>query len=271
MKGGSPFLIDSHPRNDWLMKAAVVWWMARAQRGDLRESGDHDSDSAQGMLLLGLTLLPFITFVLVRIVHGWLLDRYVLVTTIAVVVGIGCVLSVIRSNAAVAFLAIFVLSVVGLQERRFWVLSGSDALTESNFSVRSRGELEGLQKFVQKGGHLDLPVFDREMVYCQIVYYGSAEWTRRLEFLTDEEREIRSEGTDTVVKMNKGLGDFYPLRLEDYAEFTAKHSDFLLFAEPEGWIFQALRNEGAGTQILRASGDGRLYLVKMKEHAQPEN
>ena len=53
------------------------------------------------------------------------------------------------------------------------------------------------------------------------------------------------------------------------AESLTKHSDFLLYAEPEGWILKSLRHEGASMQALQVNGNRCIYLVRTKQDTSP--
>jgi hypothetical protein len=80
-------------------------------------------------LLSSLLLLPYITFVVVRVAHGALYERYILASTIGLVLGIGSVLALLQRRAVVLF-ALLVLSSVAVREMRFWHHSGVDPRSE---------------------------------------------------------------------------------------------------------------------------------------------
>ena len=249
--------------------AAVVWWMVR---GEIRASGGSEesrSNLVEGSLLLGLILLPFVTFVVVRVAHAGLLDRYVLISTIGIILGINCALSLIESRAAVLLLALFVFMSVGLHEERFWRQSGYDPLSD-NISARSTDEFASVQKLIQSSGHLNLPVvFDQAPLYFQLVNYAPPDWTKRLVYLTDEEKDLAFNGDDTTVRVLKAISSDFPVQLDDYTEFTRTHSEFLVYSEPEAWILYEMRRQGAFVQVLQRVGSRAVYLVKMRESFYP--
>jgi hypothetical protein len=261
---GSYFLIDGAfgAALALVSIAAITWSRFWPQQDISQQWKPDDGDVAEVALLLSLIALPLIAFVLVRPVHGLLLNRYVLATTIGVVLGVACALSIARPRM-VALFALFVLSSVGVRELRFWHHSGVDPMGRA-WSVISADEFVQIEKFVQDGGHLDLPVvFGPGLVYAQTAYYSPPSWTRRLVYLMDDQRELSREGNDIVVRALSGLRDFMPLRLADYSTFTAAHREFLLYSEGEDWTF--LNREAASMQLLEMEGARRLYLVKMKE------
>lgn len=243
--------------------AAIVWWTARGDRGGLAES--DPSALPEGILLLGFVVLPLVGFVLARVGHGALLDRYVLAATIGIALGVSCALCVIRSPAAAALLAIFVLSRVCLPERQFWLLSGIDPLSENHYSARSTSEFDEIQGLVEGSGHPDLPVVvDDGPTYFQMVHYSASGLTKRLLYLTDEQKELSYHGTDTTVRVFELIRDSFPLRLANYSDFVSTHPEFLVYAAPEGWALYAIRQEGASAEVLKTSGPRTVYLVKMK-------
>ena len=221
-------------------------------------------DWAQETLVLGLSALPLITYEFLRVMHGGLIVRYVLPTTVGLVLGLAWVL-VALERKTVALVAVLLLVTVGVREMRFWHHWGFDPRVR-DYDTRPMSDFAELQRFVDSSGYLDLPVvFSETMLYLPVVHYCPAEWNRRLVYLTDERRELRYEGTDNVVKIVEGMADFLPMRLEDYTKFTAEHRQFLVYSEPTEWASNALRDEGNAVQVLKVSGNRWLYLVTMKD------
>jgi hypothetical protein len=241
---------------------SIVWALPR--RNDRPgEEQDAALPLVEGALLLGLNLLPLIIYVMARITHGGLGDRYTLATAIGLILGMAWVLARLPGRA-IALFAVGSVAILGIREMRFWQHGAIDPLTRNDSYASSHGELAEIQKLVQSGGHLGLPVvFDQEVLYPQIVYYGSPDWTRRVVFLTDEAKEFAFDGNDTAVKIMNSFRDFFPVRLADYGEFTTIHAEFVLYAEPVGWMLAALQREGATAQVLGVDGWRRLYLVRM--------
>jgi hypothetical protein len=219
-------------------------------------------------LLSSLVALPLIIFVVARLLHGGLLVRYTLPAIIGIVLGLGYVLRMLPPRAIV-FFALLLFCSLGVREMRFWHHSGLDP-RERDFTTRSREEFEEVRNFVQSAGRLDLPVvFAESMLYPPVTYYCAADWTERLVYLTDESRELRYEGTDSVIKTIKGFRGFLPLRLVDYTKFTTEHSEFLVYSEPSEWPLRALLDEGNSVEVFKIEGNRWLYLVRMKSGAAP--
>ena len=261
---GSFFLID----NAFVVALSVVTITAIAWLcmlgGDSCQLNAEDENIAEGLLLLTLIALPVFAFVLVRLADAILTSRYVLATTIGLILGIGCLLSMLRPKG-VALFALFALFSVGMREMRFWRHPEFSPMGPDS-SVKTAGEFVHIEKFVQDGGLLDLPVvFGAGMVYAQIVYYSPPGWTGRLVFLTDEQKELSLAGTDTLARVLAGLRDSMPLRLTDYSNFTAAHNKFLLYSQGGDWVLTSLKHDEAAIQLLEIEPGRQLYLIKMKE------
>lgn len=225
-----------------------------------------EMEPVEGMLLLGLSLLPITTAVLVKMLGGGFLNRYELATTFGMILGMGCLLGRLPRRGVLLF-GIVLVANLGIQEFQFWRHPGYDPRT-TELSARSKEELGEIRTFIERSGHEDLPVvFDSELIYDQFVHYAPAEWRPRIVYLTDEDREYRHDGTDTAVRLIRGLGEYLPTRLEEYGEFTGAHREFLVYSDPAQWALAAMLREGATAQLVRVDGERRMYLVKMREGA----
>jgi len=246
--------------------AAIVWSYLWPKQALLQPAGHQANDVSEAALLLGLNVLPLIVFVLVSLTHGVLLDRYALATTIGVAFGIASALYTVRPEAIVLF-AILLFPTVGRQEGSFWRHKGVQTLRP--YSIQSPTEFGQIQEFVQSGGHPNLPVvITQGMVYFQMVYYSPPEWTKRLVYLTDSDKELAFEGTDTIVKAMVGLRDYSPVRVVNYGQFTTTQREFLVYSDGAGWILENLSREAASVRLLKLDKGRCLYLMQMR--ASPE-
>jgi len=258
---GSYFLTDA-PFGVGLAVASlaiIAWtrWQRPSTPAPMRSTG---TESADATLLASLTALPLIIFVMARLTHGIMTARYALPATIGIVAGLAIGLSLTPSRIVSVFF-LFALSSVALREYSFW-RTGHHPRTDE-YSAGSMERLAQVEKLVRSVGHENLPVvFDQGVLYPQILYYRPGDWTQRLVYLLDQDKEIKVEKVDTMVRMMKVYEGFLPVQLQDYTEFTRQHSDFLLYAEPQGWMLTALREEARSVQRLQTEGSGVLYLVK---------
>jgi uncharacterized membrane protein len=247
---------------------AIAWSRFRYVR-DRSPQTSKDDKTAPDLCLLSLIALPLIAFVLVRLTHAILTNRYVLAATIGIVLGAAFALSHARPKT-LALAALFILSSVGIRELRFWHHSGVSPLGRE-LSAVSVDEFPQIEKFVQSGGHLDLPVvICQGLIYTQLAYYSPPSWTGRFVYLVDEQKEQSITGTDSIVKVLLSLRNFMPLRLAEYSEFTASHREFLLYSEGEEWVLTYLNREGASIQLLEMEAHGRLYLVKVNDGSRSD-
>lgn len=226
------------------------------------EEADKESGIAEGTLLLGFLALPVMTLAITKVLHGGMVERYVLATTIGITLAIACVLSLARGKVVAVF-AIFVLSAVGIHEFSFW---------RSVHSFRLENPATPVEEFVGKAGHTELPVaVSNGLAYLPFAYYASPNWANRFVFLTDEREAVQYFGIDTADKNLTLLRGYVPLHVSDFSEFTSLHPEFLLYAEDTGydfdWLPYHLSHEPWSLQVLAMEQNRRLYLVTRKEEA----
>jgi hypothetical protein len=243
--------------------AAISWRYLWPHEPDTKQAGEPDRDTVDGGLLLGLIALPVVAFLLISLIHGILLSRYVLAAVIGLVLGITTVASIAGRKAVLLF-AVFVFCLAGVHEWSFWFHREFDSFMPY-FSATSAGELQNMTEFMQSAGRPDLPMVVSDcLLYSQFAYYAEPGWKNRLLYLADEQRELRYTQSDSSSKSLAAFGRFFPLRVVDYSEFTAVHPEFLLYSEGLDWCVSALLKDGFAVQLV-ANGHGKIYLVKVKE------
>jgi len=242
-------------------------WALRA-RSEKSESSTAATALPERVLFLALTLLPLILFGVMRVIHGALLDRYALPATIGLMSGVASALYIVGPRGTAVF-ALFIAANIGMGEIRFWRHHRTDPLLhEDPYSLGSVERVGQIERFVRNGGHEDLAVvYAHAILYGQVIHYSPGTWTRRLVCLVSQREELKYENTDTMFLALKGLGEFYPIRLADYDEFTATHPEFLMYADRMDWPLRSLSSEATSMQLLRMDGDMMLYLVKMKKNS----
>ena len=230
-----------------------------------RSGAGDDERVAEGILLLGFVGLPFIVFVPLVLTNGILLNRYVLATTIGMILGIASAVLIAGRKAAAIF-ALSVYCVVGARELNFWHHPEHDSLTPY-FSATSFEELQDMKETLRSAGHPDLPIVVSDcLLHAQFVYYFESNLTNKLVYLADAERELRSTGSDTSSMSQLAFSEFFPLRVDSYSEFTSTHKEFLLYSEGLDWYTPILLDEVSSMQLLTTKyGYGQVYLVRMKE------
>ena len=225
------------------------------------ESRKRSAGLSEAILLLSFVALPGIVFILVRVLHGILIARYVLTATIGIVAGLAYALKIGGRRAASIF-AIFVFTVVVVRESIFWRTPEFDPFLPY-YSATSLDQLRKMQVLIESSGHNDLPVVVSDgLIYTQLVYYADPHWTEKLVYLVDAPRERRSVGVDTASRIMLSFSHYFPLQTLDYSKFVGAHRQFLLFADGADWYWSVLLDDGA--TIEPVSRQGPLYLVKMK-------
>jgi uncharacterized membrane protein len=252
-----------------LSVAAILWFMVfgihRLPDEDTDGAPRGDIEFAQGVLLLGMAMLPAVLYAATLITNSAMNDRYTLSAAIALILGVGYVLAMVPRRV-IALFAVFLLVLLGVRELNFWRNGHFDALAQVEACASSSKELTQIENFIQSAGHSDLPiVFDQELLYPQAAFYCAPAMTKRVVFLADEDREFQFDGNDTAVRIFRAFRHFFPLRVEEYSQYTRTQPQFLLYAEPEGWMLNAMLHEGSTAQLLEIRGPQRLYLVQMKE------
>ena len=259
---GSFFLTDP-PYGAGLALAALaaIAWTRFSYQDGLPAAESNERDWSQGTLLAGMTVLPVIAFVLVRVTHANLTNRYVLASTLGLAAAIGLSLTLVRPKVAALF-AIFLLASVGLREYGFW-RNGHHPMA-GDLTVLTREEFARVERFVLSAGQTDLPVvYGPELSYIRMAYYSSPDWDRRVVHLVDEELEQRYVGNDSIPRISRPLAEFLPLQLRNYSEFIGKHREFLLYSDGTDWMLDQLALDAASVRLLKTEGSSKLYLVRM--------
>jgi hypothetical protein len=220
-------------------------------------------DPAEASLLLTLLLLPFPTALATHLMHGMMVDRYVVASVLGVALSLACVMSLARGRV-ISIFAVFILSTIALHEFTFW---------RSAHSLRLENPAPPVEALVQKAGHTDLPVVISDgNTYLQMAYYASPESNKRFFFLEDGQKAVQYSGTDSLNKGVQILQSYVPLQVEPLSEFVAAHRTFLFEVEDQGgfnWLPGYLQAEASSIQLAGADGTRKIYLITVKENSTP--
>lgn len=246
-----------------LLSIAVVGYSLRAI-GKVQKS-DHEGKAPlpEIAMLFGFVALPLIVFVGALTTQGLMLDRYALAATIGVIAGVAAAASFLDQRT-VLLAALLVVAVVGDREFQFWS-HGISPLTHP-YSLNSNSQVSDIQSFIERAGHHDLPVvFSHPLIYSQIRYHAPRPFTDRLISLTSQDRELSFEGVDTMFRAMHGLGDFFPVQLEDYDDFMTSRSEFLFYSEFPEWSLVAVSRDAESIRLLEKENGRRLFLVRTRK------
>jgi hypothetical protein len=213
------------------------------------------NDVVEAVLLFGLLAVPLTTLAVIKVMHGAMTDRYLLVTVIGVAVSLACLLSVARREA-LGLIALCVISTIGVRELSFW---------RSVHSLQVWNSSAPVEDFVGKVGHEDLPVaIDSGTRVLQLEHYASPAWKSRFIFLQDEEKSLQYLRTNSVDRNLVLLKPYLAFQMEPFTEFVTRHRQFLLYVEDEdkfNWLPRYLPGAGFEMQVLRADPLRKVYLV----------
>lgn len=219
--------------------------------------------SEEATLVFALAALPFIGYIIVVAVeHSALTSRYVLSTAVGVCVALGYILSRARWGA-LALVAVFIFSVVGMHELHFWRFVRSDIKEVHNVGAEA-------EKFISSAGHRELPVvIPNARNLAPLVHYGPASLRERLVYLTEIPQS--SDSSDKSLKL---LQLYMPLHIYRFAEFAAGHKEFLMYVEEKDpgrdpftpYLFR----EGWTLETVALDDWRRVYLVRRNEHSSSE-
>lgn len=249
-----------------LAVAGIVW---AALAGKHATRTEDEENFAEAALLLSLVVLPYIMFVLLELTHGPLLNRYVLVTVLAVVLGILTAFR-IAGQRAVAIYALLLLCITGAKEATFWHHVDPD-LYNPYFSATSARELDSVKQLMATAGQPALPIVVSDcLLDAQFSYYFEPPLRNRIVYLVDEARELQVSRTDSASRAQKAFSKVFPIRLADFSEFTTSHKEFLFYVGDRDWNSPIFREQGYSMQLLNTDNRlGSMYLVKTNGPSSP--
>jgi hypothetical protein len=221
-----------------------------------------DSDRVEGALLLALLLLPLTTFGATTLLHGAMLDRYVLSTVLAMALALSCIRSVPAwiASAILATCGVFLC----INESQFWRSVNPHLLN---------APAAQLESFIAAGGHSDLPVAVSDpLLYLPVAFYDSPPFKPRFVYLIDEQRALLHVATDTVDKNLFVLRNYVSFPMPAFSDFARSHPVFLLYAKKDtprfDWLSRYLPSI-ASLQTLNEDPNRALYLVTIKQPSSP--
>jgi uncharacterized membrane protein len=220
-----------------------------------------DAPSEEYVLLLSLIFLPFVVFLVTRITHGGLTERYLLPTALSIVLSTGYLLKQLNQRILM-LLGIFLMCTIASGDGQF-------LRTQIRHPGRLSPQTASLETLLRSAGHEDLPVVvSNGLDYLPLTHYASGDLAQRLVVLIDIPGSIKYAGTDSVDRGLSILRDYAPLRAVDYGEFAPAHPDFLLYSantnEFDWWPTRFL-HDGDDLRLLASSHSGELYLVTLKK------
>ena len=142
------------------------------------------------VLVWGLLGLPLVVYVATKIAHGGFDHKYVLESVLVVPLGSAYILPRLNRKVVV-LLAVLSVSVLLVQETRFWI-------SQRGHIGEIRSPAVPVEALANLAGHSDLPVVVRldTLDYLSFVYYASPRLAKRLVAVVDPPQEVAYAGTD---------------------------------------------------------------------------
>jgi hypothetical protein len=103
--------------------------------------------------------------------------------------------------------------------------------------------------------------------YLEAAYFAPSQIRSRLHWLSDPNAAVRFSGSASPDLALLRLQHWMPLHVEDYAEFAAKHSDFVLVGGKgvfSDWWPQRLLHDGHRLQVLAFTTGRTIYEVTLQ-------
>jgi 4-amino-4-deoxy-L-arabinose transferase-like glycosyltransferase len=220
----------------------------------------------EAMLVVGLLALPCVLFVVAKVTHSGLANRYSFPSLLGFPLAAGYILARL-DRKVVALLGMFIFFSVAVQESLSWL--GSLYQWKHPFSADSVGYL------VKEAGEDQLPVVVSDGIdFLQIEHYASPEWAKRFACLVEPPKARIYAKTDNVDKNLLVLRSYVPLPIYEFQEFAANHPEFLLYSRGEGrwdWWPSRLLDDGYTLTLRSVNADhtAKVYLVKMNNQLGP--
>ena len=221
----------------------------------------EDRHFHEHVLVWALLGLPFVAYAATKLAHGGLDHRYVLESVLAIPLGAGYILPRLDRRIAL-LLAILLLSILAVQEARFWA-------SERGHFDKVVSPVASVEGIVNLAGHPDLPVVVSDAgEFLPFVYYAPPDLARRFVDVVDPQQAVAYIGHDTMDKNLLALRAYYPLQVYDFQAFVSDHPSFLLYSSGKiGWEWLPRRladDHGYSLEVLAAEEGRNVYLVTRK-------
>jgi len=222
--------------------------------------GTHDAPFQEKILALGLLALPFVFCLAMKVVHGGILDRYLLPTVLGFSLAAGYILPRLCRRSAILFGVLISVAIAG-QEMHFW------RSQQLNWG-RVVPPAVSVEQLANAAGFPELPVaVPDSLEYLQLVHYCSPDKMSRYVSIIDLPGSITYAGSDFVDKELLVLQRYTPLQLYEVQDFLLKNKQFLLISRGIYGDWNEARLEEHNTlKLLGTQGQKKIYLVTRRDH-----
>jgi hypothetical protein len=228
-----------------------------------------NSSPDEYVLVLALLGLPLISYLLAKIMHAGLSERYVLSTALGVPLAVAHILPRLERRGLVVVVG-FVISLLVIQEAIFWKSHGGRLTRFESTAV-------SVERLVGSAGYPDMPVVVSDGGdYLPIAHYAAPAMAKRLVCLVDVPASLLYAGDDVMDKELIVLRPFASLQISDFADFVSQHRSFLLYSsngsggDPHDWWATRLLRDGYALRVVAADHRQSVFLVTRFDETRPE-
>jgi 4-amino-4-deoxy-L-arabinose transferase-like glycosyltransferase len=213
------------------------------------------------VLVLALLALPVICYLLARILHAGMSERYVLSTALGVPLAVAHILPRLARRGL--FVAVgFLISLLAMQEAIFWK-------AHAGRLTRFESPAVSVESLVGSAGYADMPVVVSDGGdYLPIAHYATPAMAKRLVCLVDVPASLVYAADDVMDKELIVLRPFAPLQIWDFVDFASQHHAFLLYSsngsggDPHDWWAARLLRDGYTLRVVAADHRQSVFLVR---------
>jgi 4-amino-4-deoxy-L-arabinose transferase-like glycosyltransferase len=218
------------------------------------------------VLVVALVGLPAIGFLVAKLTHSGMTERYVLPAVVGISLAAGCILPLLDRKSVILAVG-FLVALLAVQEASFWVAHKHQLTTFES-------PADSLASLVTSVGYQELPVVISDgLEYLPIAYYAAPPWSERFVFLADPSTALIFAGNESLDKELIVLRSFAPLRVYDYSAFALQQRTFLLYSsngsggDPQDWWAERLLRDGNALRVLAADHRRTIYLVTRRQES----
>ncbi len=271
---GTPVMLGAQFAYLWMLIApflamTAVILVLLGPTGDAERALRQDLSREETIFALGLLAVPLATVLLFMHAHAAYFVRYGLVSGLGLAILFPHWFAQWSKNssrnalvACVVFLfAAFPIASLAKRVKQNFFLKPIPVQMSGSANIRLESIQRGLP-FVDASGLTFLEMNRRE----------TPEFLKRVYYLEDSVADMQYAHA-TIFEELSIVKTIFPIRaqVEDYAQFTQQHRQFLVlgtYTYPEDWLLRKLRADGARLEFLGISDntykDHELYLVTMK-------
>jgi hypothetical protein len=214
------------------------------------------------VLVLMVLWMPAIAVTLALVSGAGLTERHFLPATLGGALAIGLLAARLGPAIRAALLVLFMSSYLYSSHHEIG-FAWKGRLLEQR-----RAKTADVERIVTAAPGTDRLLFvSSALEYLEAAYFAPSQIRSRLHWLSDPNAAVRFSGSASPDLALLRLQHWMPLHVEDYAEFAAKHSDFVLVGGKgvfSDWWPQRLLHDGHRLQVLAFTTGRTIYEVTLQ-------